>query len=142
MPRKKKHENGYNKSPEGIAYRGEYRRNHYATITLDVPPEFKESLDSAAKERGLSRTKLVIEAVTAYMEAASESRRKEIKMKTYYILRDLSGYGSEYPICVDREEAERLVREWECGDFDEIWCEASENDIAKYGRYDTIEQDG
>lgn len=60
----------------------------------------------------------------------------------YYILRDLDGDGSEYPVCVDRDEAERLVREWECGDFDEIWREASENDIAKYGRYDTMEQDG
>ena len=94
--------------------------------------------------------------ITRTREAEPESRRRERKMKgtekkitcadefassgkIYYILRDLDGYGSEYPICVDRAEAERLVREWECGDFDEIWCEASEEDIAKYGRYDTDE---
>lgn len=59
--------------------------------------------------------------------------------KIYYILRDLDGYGSEYPVCVDREEAERLVREWNEADFDEIWTEASEEEIAKYGRYDSDE---
>ena len=62
-------------------------------------------------------------------------------MKTYYILRDLDGYGSEYPICVDRAEAERLMREWynpdDTPDFDEVWKEATEEDIAKYGRYDS-----
>lgn len=61
--------------------------------------------------------------------------------KTYYILRDLDGYGSEYPICVDRAEAERLMREWynpdDAPDFDEVWKEAAEEDIAKYGRYDS-----
>lgn len=65
-------------------------------------------------------------------------------MKSYYILRDLNGYGSEYPVCVDRAEAERLCREWNDGihalDFDEIWREASEEEIAKYGRYDTDEE--
>lgn len=58
-------------------------------------------------------------------------------MKRYYILNDMDGYGSEYPVCVDREEAERLVREWGKEDFDEIWHEATENEIGAYGRYDT-----
>jgi hypothetical protein len=61
------------------------------------------------------------------------------EMKTYYILNDMDGYGSEYPICVDREEAERLVREWDKEDFDEVWREATEHEIATYGRYDTEE---
>lgn len=61
----------------------------------------------------------------------------EPEQKTYFILRDLDGYGSEYPICVDRAEAERLVRAWDKEDFDEIWREATEEEIAKYGRYDT-----
>lgn len=61
------------------------------------------------------------------------------EMKTYYILRNMDGYGSEYPICVDREEAERLVREWDKEDFDEVWREATEYEIATYGRYDTEE---
>lgn len=63
------------------------------------------------------------------------------KMKSYYIRRDLDGYGSEYPICVDRTEAERLMREWynpdDAPDFDEVWKEATEEEIAKYGRYDS-----
>lgn len=142
MPREKKHENGYNNSQEGIAYRNKYRKEHYATITANFTPEFRDKVDERAAAEGISRTQLIVKALTAYMEAASESRRKEIKMKTYYILRDLDGYGSEYPICVDRDEAERLVREWECGDFDETWREATEEEIAKYGRYDTTEQDG
>lgn len=58
----------------------------------------------------------------------------------YYILRDLDGYGSEYPVCVDRSEAERLVRAWDKEDFGEVWREASEEEIAKYGRYDTDEE--
>lgn len=60
--------------------------------------------------------------------------------KIYYILTDMEGYGSEYPVCVDRAEAERLVRAWDKEDFNEIWREASEEEIAKYGRYDTDEE--
>ena len=61
------------------------------------------------------------------------------EMKVYYILNDMNGYGSEYPICVDRKEAERLAREWN-SEFDEIWHEATENEIADYGWYDTEEE--
>ena len=61
-------------------------------------------------------------------------------MKHYYILNDMDGYGSEYPVCVDRKEAERLAREWNKEDFDEVWREATENEIAVYGRYDTEEE--
>jgi hypothetical protein len=60
-------------------------------------------------------------------------------MKPYYILNDVDGYGSEYPVCVDRKEAERLTREWNKEDFDEIWREANDEEIAKFGRYDTDE---
>lgn len=59
---------------------------------------------------------------------------------TYYILRDMDGYGSEYPICVDRAEAERLVREWDAANFDSIWRVATEEEIATYGRYDTEDE--
>ena len=54
---------------------------------------------------------------------------------TYYILSDLEGYGSAYPICVGRYEAERLLAEWgyESEQFDEIWREADDSDIAEYG---------
>lgn len=69
----------------------------------------------------------------------SNSIPEELEMKTYYILKDMGGYGSEYPICIDRKEAERLTREWNKEDFDEIWREASDEEIAKFGRYDTDE---
>lgn len=54
---------------------------------------------------------------------------------TYYILRDLEGYGNAYPICVGRHEAEHLLAEWgyEDEEFAEIWREATKSDIAEYG---------
>lgn len=63
------------------------------------------------------------------------------KMKAYYILRDLDGYGSEYPVCVTRAEADDLMREWYAMDdnapeFDDVWREADANDIAEYGTGD------
>ena len=79
MPRPRKHEEGYAKSPERKAYKIQYRKDHYARLAVDITPEFLEELDRFAKEKGLSRARLVTEAVTAYMEAASESRRKEMK---------------------------------------------------------------
>jgi len=80
----------------------------------------------------------------AEIEIAEMVESARAEMKTYYILTDMEGYGSEYPVCVDRAEAERLCREWNDGihalDFDEIWREASEEEIAQYGRYDTDDE--
>lgn len=71
----------------------------------------------------------------------NESLDVMVPVDNYYILRDLDGYGSEYPICVDRKEADRLMREWynpdDAPDFDDVWREADEDDIASYGRYDS-----
>ena len=67
MPRPKIHEEGYNKSPEGVAYRMQYRKDHYARLAVDIPPEFLASLDKAAQEQGLSRAKFVMAAVNAYI---------------------------------------------------------------------------
>lgn len=50
-----------------------------------------------------------------------------------YILRDLNGYGSSYPVCVDKERAESLCREWSCDDFDDVWREADSLELALYG---------
>lgn len=96
----------------------------------------RKDLYTATDEDLAALTDDEIEKIAAII---SEMVRKE--NTAYYILRDLDGYGSEYPICVDRAEAERLMREWynpdDAPDFDEIWKEASEEDIAKYGRYDS-----
>lgn len=62
------------------------------------------------------------------------------EQKEYFILRNLDGYGSEYPVCVDEAEADRLYREWDCTEpFEEVWNTATEYEIATYGRYDTEE---
>lgn len=63
---------------------------------------------------------------------------KENLKPTYYILRDLEGYGSEHPVCVTRAEAENLMRGWYAMDenapeFDDVWREAEPYEIAKYG---------
>ena len=55
-----------------------------------------------------------------------------------FILCDLDGYGSAYPVCVRRDEAEDLMRGWYAMDenapeFDEVWREAEPYEIAKYG---------
>ena len=82
MPRKKEHELEFQKRPEGIAYRRQYRDEHYARVEINIPPELRDRIYAKAAEEGISRTQLIVKALTAYMEAASESRRKEIKMKT------------------------------------------------------------
>ena len=61
-----------------------------------------------------------------------------------YILRDLDGYGSAAPVCVTREEAERLCRAWSDGngntpEFDDIWRKATNRDVLDYG---ITEEDG
>lgn len=70
-------------------------------------------------------------------------------MKTYYLPTaaywDTAFFNSE-PICIDLKEAERLYDEWygEYGanseeeiEFDDLWCEASEEEIEEYGTYDS-----
>lgn len=55
-----------------------------------------------------------------------------------------SFFGSESPVCIDREEAERLLYEWhglpgtnDDMEFDDLWREADEDEIAEYGTYDS-----
>lgn len=60
---------------------------------------------------------------------------------TYYILRDMDGYGNAAPVCVTRESAEELMRGWYAMDenaleFNEVWREADADDIAEYGTED------
>jgi hypothetical protein len=95
MPREKKHENGYAKSPEGVAYRNQYRGEHYSRMEILIPPELRTKIEERAAEEGISRTQLIVKALTAYMEAASESRRKEIKMKTITLLNRIRAMTNE-----------------------------------------------
>lgn len=58
-----------------------------------------------------------------------------------YILKDLTGYGSFYPVCVSRLTAERLIFEWygnidDMPEFEDIWRIADINDMEKYGTED------
>ena len=61
--------------------------------------------------------------------------------ETHYILRDLDGYGNAAPVCVTRESAEELMRglyatDANAPEFDDVWREADEDDIAEYGKED------
>lgn len=58
--------------------------------------------------------------------------------ETLYILRDLDGYGNATPVCVDRTEAEELMRGWyatdaNAPDFDDVWRVAEAHDLNLYG---------
>ena len=70
-------------------------------------------------------------------------------MKTYYLPTaaywDTAFFNSE-PICIALKEAERLYDEWyseyganygEETEFDDLWREASEEEIEEYGTYDS-----
>lgn len=55
-----------------------------------------------------------------------------------------SAFGSQFPVCIDHEEAERLLYEWhglpganDDMEFDDLWREADEDEIAEYGTYES-----
>lgn len=70
-----------------------------------------------------------------------------METKTYYLPTSENWdtvFWSDEPICIDREEAERLLYEWHGlpGDntdvaFDELWREATDEEIDEYGKYDS-----
>lgn len=60
--------------------------------------------------------------------------------KTYYFPDDeieMSFFGSDYPICVDREEVMRLARGWDEPDLMEHMHEATAAELEEYGVYDS-----
>lgn len=67
MP-KKKYEEGYDKSPAGIAYRNQYRNEHYARVEINISPELRDRIFEQAKKEGLSRTQLITKAFTEYLD--------------------------------------------------------------------------
>lgn len=66
MP-KKKYEEGYDKSPEGIAYRNQYNKDHYERINVYVTPELNERIKQFTNETGISKNRLVSVAITEYL---------------------------------------------------------------------------
>lgn len=67
MPDDKKRTRNYDKSPEGIAYRNKYRKEHYANISISIPFALRGLIDEKAQEEGISRTQLIIDAVADYL---------------------------------------------------------------------------
>jgi len=58
----------WDKTPEATAYRNQYAAEHYDRVTLALPTGFRDKLDKAAGETGISRTVLIVRAVEAYLK--------------------------------------------------------------------------
>jgi hypothetical protein len=59
-------------------------------------------------------------------------------MKTYYLpTTDWDAFfGNQYPVCIDETERNRLAAEWNM-DIEEDFREATDDEIAEYGVYDS-----
>ena len=57
----------WDKTPEAQAYRNQYTAEHYDRVTLALPAGFRDRLDKAAGEAGISRTALIVKAIEAYL---------------------------------------------------------------------------
>jgi len=64
----KKRPRTWDKTPEAIAYRNQYTAEHYDRMTLALPAGFRDRLDKAAGEAGISRTALIVRAIEKYLE--------------------------------------------------------------------------
>ena len=64
----KKRTRTWDKTPEAQAYRNQYTAEHYDRVTLALPAGFRDMLDQAARDAGISRTALIVRAVEAYIE--------------------------------------------------------------------------
>ena len=58
----------WDKTPEAQAYRNLYAAEHYDRVTLALPAGFREKLDKAAGEAGISRTALIVRAIDKYLK--------------------------------------------------------------------------
>ena len=62
-----------NKTPEErrqerFLYLRNYRSEHYARVEINIPPELRDAIYERAAAEGISRTQLIVKALTAYME--------------------------------------------------------------------------
>ena len=68
-------------------------------------------------------------------------------MKKYYFpINPDTAFGNSDPVCVDKKEAERLMREWygpysatpsDDIKFEDLFREATADEISEYGTYDS-----
>ncbi len=58
----------WDKTPEATAYRNQYAAEHYDRVTLALPAGFRDKLDRAAGDAGISRTALIVRAVEEHIE--------------------------------------------------------------------------
>lgn len=65
---KKPRSRGWDKTPQASTYRNRYSAEHYDRVTLALPAGFRDRLDRAAGDAGISRTALIVRAVEAYLE--------------------------------------------------------------------------
>ena len=68
MPRKKIHENGWDKTPDGRAYHEKYIAEHYSRINVRFPQARREEIDRLTNETGLSYAAFLAEAVDAWKQ--------------------------------------------------------------------------
>ena len=68
MPEEKKRNRPYDRSQVGMAYRNQYRDEHYSRMEIIISPELRTQIEERAKAENLSRTQLIVKALTAYME--------------------------------------------------------------------------
>lgn len=64
MPGRKRN---WDKSPDGVAYRHQYTREHYDRIGVTVRKGMKEQIDEAARAEGISTSAYIVKAIEAYM---------------------------------------------------------------------------
>jgi hypothetical protein len=65
MPNRKR---TWDKTSEAQAYRNRYAAEHYDRVTLALPAGFRDKLDKAAGDAGISRTALIVRAVEMYLK--------------------------------------------------------------------------
>ena len=58
----------WDKTPEAQAYRNQYAAEHYDRVTLALPAGYREKLDRAAADAGISRTALIVRAIDGYLK--------------------------------------------------------------------------
>ena len=112
--------------------------------TYGIPQRTVENWDEGQREPPVYLLELILSDILTAREEAYTAEQK-----TYYLpTADYwdTAFADSDPICVDRKEADRLYRDWygEYGadyddrtDFDDLWREADEDEIAEYGTYDS-----